>query len=243
MNPILLSKRLKLVADYIPDNIQSFADIGSDHAYLPCYVCLNNSSIQAIAGEVNRGPWLSAKQQVDQYHLSERIDVRLGNGLEVIKQHEVDCIAIAGMGGTLITDILTNDVSKLKGVQRLILQPNIDAQSIREFAEDFSFQICHENILDDDGYIYEILVLEPVDTNVSYTDKEKYLGPLIINDKNDAFYTKWKQVLQKKQRIIDQMAQAKQVDQNKIQLFKQQVQWIKEEIDNDNDSKGYRDLS
>src|SRR5699024_5431496 len=64
LNP---SKRLTAIAKYITDD-SIFADIGSDHAYLPCFVCLNNPSIQAIAGEVQKGPYENAKKMLTSTH-------------------------------------------------------------------------------------------------------------------------------------------------------------------------------
>ena len=39
-------------------------------------------------------------------NLIDKVDLRLGSGIEVLKPNEVDEIIIAGMGGMLINDIL-----------------------------------------------------------------------------------------------------------------------------------------
>ncbi|PKR79014.1 tRNA (adenine(22)-N(1))-methyltransferase TrmK [Halalkalibacillus sediminis] len=229
-----LSKRLQNVAEFIPVTTRKFADIGSDHAYLPCYICENNKNTRAIAGEVNQGPHDAALRQVQSAGLQDRIEVRLGDGLGVISPNEVDCVTIAGMGGTLISNILTEQVENLSGVDRLVLQPNIDASSIRMFAKNFQWQIVNEKIFEDDGYIYEILVLEPQESlEKNLTEKEMYLGPILMREKNEAFYKKWEKVLDKKINIIEQMKNAKQIDEEKVAYFSKQTEWIKEEIHNE----------
>src|SRR5699024_12634341 len=112
-HPLQLSKRLEACASFI-QNSRYFADIGSDHADLPAYVCMNNPCLRAIAGEVNQGPLERAEATVQAHQLTNKIDVRLGNGLEVITKHDnIDTITITGMGGTLIKDILTIGKEKL----------------------------------------------------------------------------------------------------------------------------------
>lgn len=230
MSTIELSKRLRMVSNYIPNTTNKFADIGTDHAYLPCYICSVNPKICAIAGEVNQGPFDAAVKQVEKYQLQQRIEVRLGNGLEVINPGEVDCITIAGMGGPLISTILQEGKGKLSGVERLVLQPNIHAISIREFAVENQFKIVAEQIFQEDGYIYELLVLEPSEKPISLTEKELYLGPLLLESKVEAFKEKWTKVYEKKKRIIDQMKQSKEVDQDKLNLFQKQIKWLEEEL-------------
>ena len=133
MNEIKLSKRLKAVADYV-DNGARLADIGSDHAYLPTYLMQKLVIDFAVAGEVVKGPFEIAKNHVAEADLSDRIVVRLANGLGAIENTDkIDTIVIAGMGGILISEILEAGKEKLGHVKRLILQPNNHEESLRQW--------------------------------------------------------------------------------------------------------------
>ena len=113
LNTEKLSARLETVARFVPLG-SKLADIGSDHAYLPCYLAKKGVVTFAVAGEVVSGPFESARRQVQAEGLTEMISVRMGDGLDVLEPGEVDCITIAGMGGALITSILERGKGKLE---------------------------------------------------------------------------------------------------------------------------------
>lgn len=117
-----LGSRLQGIANYVLPN-KVFADIGTDHAYLPIYLIKNGIVKKAIAGDYNQGPYEAAQKAVLNYNLAGKIEVRLGNGLTVLAEGEADIVAIAGMGGTTIVEILSAKLNLAQQVQRLILQP------------------------------------------------------------------------------------------------------------------------
>src|SRR5690625_7250627 len=123
MENIRISLRLKEISKHIP-KASFFADIGSDHAYLPSYVCLNDEKAIAIAGEVNKGPYNKAKEVVNSFQLNNRIDVRLGDGLSILEKDEPDTLVITGMGGKLIEFLLDKVFHYTLTLNKIILQPN-----------------------------------------------------------------------------------------------------------------------
>lgn len=215
------------MAEFLPKQAR-FADIGSDHAYLPCYVCMKDSNALAIAGEVNEGPFLSAKKTVKAFNLEKKISVRKGNGLQVIEPGEVNQVVIAGMGGSLIASILEEGKSKLKEVETLILQPNVDAKSIRIWLEDNDYNLTAEKIVEEGNHTYEILFAVRSEVKNKMTEKELLFGPWLLKEKSQPFRKKWAGELKNTERILTEMKKAKDADQNKIDQYQKEKQWMKE---------------
>lgn len=221
MNAQQLSYRLSRVANYVPQGAV-VADIGSDHAYLPCFLVAEGLAEKAIAGEVVKGPFESAKKQVRQEGLEKRIAVRLASGLAAIeKEDAVTAVTIAGMGGPLIASILEQDKALLEGVQRLILQPNVHAKAIREWAAANGWRIIDEEILEENSKIYEIIVLEPSRDAVEFGEKELLFGPLLMAQRSAVFQVKWQREMAQWQKIIASMeanAEAADIVEKKQEL-------------------------
>jgi tRNA (adenine22-N1)-methyltransferase len=161
---VKLSKRLQRIADKVP-SFSRLADIGSDHALLPAFLVQAGIVNWAIAGEVNPGPLAASEKQVKESGLNAKIEVREGNGLKVLSPGEVDVISIAGMGGSLIASILEEGQQKLRGVKMLVLQPNVGEDQVRRWLDRHQWLLESEDILEEDGKIYEILTAVPVGGN------------------------------------------------------------------------------
>lgn len=207
---VILDRRLKQVVDYIPKG-SVLADIGSDHAYVPCYALQQGMIEKGIAGELNVGPMEAAKAQVNLIGAQDAIDVRLGDGLAVLHEDEATCISICGMGGSLIRSILEAGKDKLGAVERLILQPNVDGQHVRSWLLEHGYALVEEAIVEENDKVYEILVGEK-GTETIYSEEpneqswQLLFGPYLIEERPEAFKLKWSREADKLDYVLGQMA-------------------------------------
>lgn len=230
MNAQKLSKRLETVASYVPTGA-ILADIGSDHAYLPCYLAHKGIIQHAIAGEVVKGPYESAERQVRTEGLTDKIEVRLADGLAAVKEEDlVNTVTIAGMGGPLIVSILEKNPESLKHVTRLILQPNIHAKVIREWAMRNGWAIHEETILEEDRKIYEVLVLQRGEMKL--TEVETLLGKQLLATKSETFVAKWEREIENWERILKSIEHVEQTEEIKAKKAELEhlIQMVKEAI-------------
>lgn len=228
---INLNQRLSSVSTFLKNG--SLADIGSDHAYLPIYAIQNNLCTYAIAGEVIHGPYKAAKSNVTEQQLRDYIDVRLGDGLEVIHDNDsIDNITICGMGGPLIAKILEEGKEKLNHHPRLILQSNIQTETLRKTLTILNYEIIHEMILEEKGHIYEIVVAEFNRSLKTLTIKEEKFGPHLLNEKNGYFYKKWNRELDALEHIKSQLNTS--IHHERLKEIERDINLIQEVLGNEN---------
>ena len=219
----MISKRLELVASFVPQGA-ILLDVGSDHAYLPIELVEIDQIRSAIAGEVVEGPYQSAVKNVEAHGLKEKIQVRLANGLAAFEEtDQVSVITIAGMGGRLIARILEEGLDKLANVERLILQPNNREDDLRIWLQENGFQIVAENILEEAGKFYEILVVEAGQMKLSASDVR--FGPFLSKEVSPVFVQKWQKEAEKLEFALGQIPEKnleeRQVLVDKIQAIKE----------------------
>lgn len=230
MNETKLSARLQMVADFVPEG-KILADIGSDHGYLPVYLLKKGIIEKAICGEVVKGPYQQTVKEVEKAQLTQQVTVRLADGLAAIKKEDgVQLISICGMGGKLITDILTAGKEQLTSTVDLLLQPNIHQSLVREWLMNNNYEITKEGIVEDHHKTYEVIYAKKVSEKVSLTPQDLFFGPLLRQEKNIVFVKKWQRILASHEKIIHQLSTSEKTPADKIQQFQQELTWIKEEL-------------
>lgn len=175
---IKLSRRLQTIADLVPAAVR-LADIGTDHAFLPCYLVQKGVIPAAIGVDVKKGPLDSARRTVADSQLTGAISLRLGDGLCPLETGEADMVIIAGMGGNTIIEILEGSPPVVKALQGLILQPMSGAESLRNWLINNAWSIVSEALLKEDGHYYQIIKAVPGKKQI-LTEMELCYGPLLI---------------------------------------------------------------
>jgi tRNA (adenine22-N1)-methyltransferase len=155
-----LAKRLAAAAAYVPAGSVA-ADIGTDHAYLPIFLVEEGICQRVIATELRSGPFHSALQKVTEHKLDHRIDLRLGDGLNVISPGEADVLVLAGMGGNTIREILAASPGIINKVRMLILQPMAGHGDLRAWLAGNGWKIDDEQLVEENGKIYVIIAAVP----------------------------------------------------------------------------------
>lgn len=152
---LVLTNRLRTAAELVRCNRKT-VDVGTDHGYLPAFLVMNGKTDCAVAADIGVGPLENAKKTIDKYELGDKISTILSNGLEKIPQ-DTEEIIIAGMGGTLIAEIL-NKAEWIKHENiHLVLQPMTHSYDVRKFLYENGFYIDTEKFCTDDGRDYVVI--------------------------------------------------------------------------------------
>lgn len=194
-----LQPRLQMLADLVPVGAK-LADVGTDHGYLPVWLLQEGRISRAIASDINREPLEHACRTAAEYGVSERIDFRLGAGLEKIRPDEADTIAIAGMGGeTIQTILVTAPWTKEHGV-KLLLQPMTKVEMLRTWLADNGYYFTGEHLVFDKDFLYPIFCISG-GAQQKLTEEDAYGGVLLNGD--PLYGTYLEQQICKLQRRID----------------------------------------
>lgn len=151
-----MNKRLELIASILPHG-RGFADVGTDHGYLPVYMAQHGYSGKIIASDINEGPLSTAVASARQAGVEDRICFRLCDGLDGCGSEDLDTVVIAGMGGDTICGILDRADWVVSRDILLILQPMTKAEVLRYWLTNNDFAICGEWLIEENGEIYQIL--------------------------------------------------------------------------------------
>lgn len=179
-----LGTRLKTVAEYVRKGSR-VCDIGTDHAFLPAYLVMNNIAEKALACDLRKGPLFNAEKTVKQYHLEDKIELRLSDGFDKINPDDADDFLLCGMGGTLMTGLLQKTEWLKNKNYRLILQPQSHCEEVRNYLINNGFEIIKEAACSEANKYYNLMVVEYSGEIKEYENWYIYFGSLIY-DKSEA---------------------------------------------------------
>lgn len=193
-----LSQRLAALLQLVPYNC-ILADIGCDHAYLPCAFVLSGKGKRAYACDINPNPLKNAQKTIDECGLNGIVVPVLSDGL---KECPKDCnvVAISGMGFETIKSILEADLEFVKQCQCLLIQSNSDVDLLRLWCSIHEFRILDERIVHE-GHYYHILKIA-YEKGAFLSDDEIYFG---VGERNALFYEYWNFRADKMREILNQL--------------------------------------
>lgn len=186
----VLDSRLMSAASFVRHG-KIAADIGTDHAYIPIYLIINGVCERCIASDINASPVEKARNNIDKYKLSHKIEVIRTNGLDGIERTGAEDIIICGMGGELICEIINEAEFVFDKKINLILQPMSKADKLRTYLSNNGFFIQDEKIIKSGGKIYQCLKAYWSGVNYTLTLAELLIGPQNIKrgEAGDGIFT------------------------------------------------------
>lgn len=221
----MIDSRLSAVADLVRSGTR-FADVGTDHAYLPVFLLRNGKIEYAVCSDLRKGPLKNAEETVNKYGVADRVDLRLSDGLDAYADGEVNEIAIAGMGGLLMSEFIER-TEWLKNTDiHLILQPMTHAEDLRKTLYENGFYIDKEVAVKDGDKLYIILSAYFCGIAETRTAPECVIGEIYKN--TDSVSKEYLESLLKKYTVKYEMLKKAEKDFTESELIVKELrQWLK----------------
>ena len=174
-----LDGRLAAVASFVRPGAR-FADIGTDHAYLPIALIRAGTVSEAIATDLSDGPLSRARKNIRKNGMEERIRTVKTDGLNGLENLGITDIAVCGMGGETIAEILCRAKWIRTPDIRLILQPMTMQEKLRRFLSEEGFQIEEETIGRSNGRLFPVFRCRYAGEPDSLSEEDAYFGRSLL---------------------------------------------------------------
>ncbi|MCH5349137.1 MAG: Nif3-like dinuclear metal center hexameric protein [Oscillospiraceae bacterium] len=183
----MLDKRLRLCADMVKGN--RVCDVGTDHAYLVAELLISGKCETAVAADINENPLKAAMTTLENAGVTDRVEIIRSDGLKEIPGSGITDIVIAGMGGELISKILSECPWRLEG-KNLILQPMSRVESLIKWLCENGFEITGQRAASEGKFFYTAINAVKGGNPYTPTPVFEQLGKLDFSDTEAALYAK-----------------------------------------------------
>lgn len=160
-----------------------FADVGTDHAYLPLFLLKEGRIERAVCSDINEGPLNSARENAREAGFFENISFYLTDGARELSALGITDMAICGMGGELIASIIDNAPYLKDKSVNLILQPMSRQEHLRAYLYSHGFEVIDEAYSEDSGKFYVTLLASFVGKERTLSEEEAIFSTLLHKDK------------------------------------------------------------
>lgn len=203
-----MNRRLELISSLIPQNSIGFADIGTDHGYLPVYMAQSAYKGNIFASDIREKPLSRAVSSAREAGVEARISFILCDGLDGCPPEEIDTIVIAGMGGDTICSILDRAEWCMSPRYLLLLQPMKKPEILRYWLTNNEFGICGEYIVEDAGFRYQLIAAR-FGESTPLTDAELFTGKYSLAVNNALFQAQLDSLVLRFEKAVGGMDNAK----------------------------------
>ncbi len=148
-----LNRRLQSAAEFVRQDAV-FADIGTDHAYLPLFLLSEGRISRAVLADINEGPLESARRNAAETPYGDKLTFVLTDGAAALSDMGITDYAICGMGGELISEIIDRAPHLADPSMNLILQPMSRQGHLRRYLAAHGFDIATESYSEVGGKLY-----------------------------------------------------------------------------------------
>lgn len=149
-------------------------DVGCDHGLLDVYLSLNKNC-SCVATDINENALSGAIRNVKKYHLEDKIQTVVSDGLKDVVVSKKDTVVIAGMGTHTIMGIVRDMVC-----DTLIIQSNNDLELLRFYITHLGYYIDKEKVVYERGQYY--VIIRFIKGHLEYDEMDYILGPILRKD-------------------------------------------------------------
>ena len=213
-----MTRRLLQLCRMVPSGGIGFADIGTDHGYIPVWLAKNGYTGNIYAYDIAEAPLKRAIAHAREEQFEQRIHFSVSDGLDMCPADRVDCIMIAGMGGDTICRILDRAEWIMNSGYILILQPMTHPEVLRYWLMHNEFQITREAVIAEDSHVYQMFCAES-GLSASASDAEYFVGSIDTVHTGDPVTLLYLDVMKKIRQKLDGMCAAHETEHSRYRFY------------------------
>ncbi|MDO5037097.1 MAG: class I SAM-dependent methyltransferase [Tissierellia bacterium] len=203
-----LSPRLEAIASLVSP-VGTLADIGTDHGLLPAFLLEEGQVGQVIVTDISPASLNKSRVLLGRRFEKDQFSCREGDGLGPLEEGEAQALVIAGMGGLLIGDILSQKRGLVQSLDYLILQPMQAQEDLWDWLSQENFELLDRALAREGDRFYPIVKVKSAkkkwDLPISWEDFKDCNHFEALVKRNHGHYLKIEEEIKRRAKTKDQI--------------------------------------